>query len=117
MAVSWPAGVNTKAYGMDTGFEENTEVIEMKSGRRVAYLRNSSPRRTFTFSIRMNDVGAGSEYKTFLSWYANTAMSGAVTFLFPNLITHTGNGEYMFNGTPSARGQRYKEVTISCIEI
>lgn len=117
MAASWPTAVNTKAYGMDTGYEDNTQVIEMKSGRRVVYLRNSTPRRTFTFSLRMEDVGASSEYKQFLSWYANTAMSGAVPFTFPNLITHTGTREYLFNGTPSARGQKYKEVTISCIEI
>ena len=117
MAVSWPAAVNTKAYGMDTGYEDNTEVIQMKSGRRVVYLKNSAPRRVFSFSLTMNDQGADSEYKTFLSWYANTAKSGAETFLFPNLITHSGNTEYMFNGTPSARGQKNKEVTISVIEI
>ena len=117
MAVTWPSQVNTAAYGMDTGYEDNTEVIQMKSGRRVVYLKNSTPRRVFTFSLRMHDVGASSEYKTFLSWYNNTARSGSETFTFPNLITHTGLGEYMFNGTPTARGQRYKEVTISCIEI
>lgn len=117
MAVSWPSGVNTKAYGMDTGYENNTEVLEMKSGRRVAYLKNSSPRKVFTFSLRMNDQGASSEYKQFLAWYENTAKSGSVPFLFPNLITHSSTREYLFNGTPSARGQKNKEVTISCIEI
>ncbi len=117
MAVSWPEGVNTKAYSMDTGYEDNTEVIQMKSGRRVVYQRNSAPRRMFSFSLRMTDDGAGSEYRTFLSWYENTARSGAETFMFPNLITHTGTREYMFNGTPAARGQLYKEVTISVIEI
>lgn len=117
MAVSWPAAVNTSAYGMDAGWEENTETIQMKSGRRVVYLKNSAPRKIFSFSLRMEDTGANSEYRQFLSWYANTAKSGAETFLFPDLITHTGLREYMFNGTPSARGQKNKEVTISCIEI
>ena len=116
-AVSWPSGVNTKAYGMDTGYEDNTEIIEMKSGRRVAYLRNSSPRKAFSFSLRMIDQGAGSEYRLFLSWYENTALSGSRTFLFPDLITHNGNKEYLFSATPTARGQKIKEVTISCIEI
>lgn len=117
MAISWPSGVNTAAYGMDTGYEDNTEVIEMKSGRRVVYMKNSIPRKTFTFSLRMVDDGASSEYRQFLSWYENTAKSGAENFLFPNLITHSGTKEYQFNGTPTARGQLYKTVTISCIEI
>ena len=117
MAISWPAAVNTNAYGMDASYEDNTEVIEMKSGRRVVYLKNSAPRRIFTFNLTMNDSGANSEYKQFLTWYANTARSGSETFKFPDLITHTTLREYMFNGQPSARGQKNKEVTISVIEI
>lgn len=118
MAVSWPDGVNTDAYGMDTGYEDNTEVVEMKSGRRVTYLRNSSPRKVFTFSLRMSDQdGTSGEYQTFLSWYENTALSGSETFYFPDLINHTDTTEYMFNGTPTARGQGWKEVTISVTEI
>ena len=117
MAIQWPNGVNTRAYGMTTGYAENTETVEMKSGRRVVYLKNSSPRKAFSFRLRMIDNGPGSEYRTFLSWFENTAKSGAENFTFPNLVTHSGNQEYQFTEPPQATGQRIKEVTISVMEI
>ena len=117
MAKAWATGVNTKAYGMDTGYEENSEVVEMKSGRKVSYLKNSIPRKVFSFSLMMTDDGVNSEYRKFLYWYENTCHSGADSFLFPNLITHSGNIEYRFTSPPSARGQLHKEVSIECEEV
>lgn len=117
MAVEWPLGVNAKAYGMTTGYMDNTETVEMKSGRRVVYLKNSSPRKAFSFKIRMKDNGPGSEYRLFLSWWDNTVKSGAENFLFTNLVTHSGQMEYQFTEPPRATGQKYKEVTISVMEI
>lgn len=117
MAVAWPDGVNTRAYGMETGYLENTEAVEMKSGRRVVYLKNSSPRKAFSFNLYLNDQGSNSEYKKFMQWYENTARSGSENFMFPDLITHSGTKEYQFSGTPTARGQKNKEVTISVVEI
>lgn len=117
MAVQWPTGVTTRAYGMTTGYIENTETVEMKSGRRVVYLKNSSPRKAFSFRLRMTDNGAGSEYRTFLSWFENTAKSGSENFYFPDLITHSGTKEYQFTEAPQATGQKNKEVTISVMEI
>jgi len=117
MSVQWPAGVNTKAFGMTTGYVENTETVEMKSGRRVVYLKNSSPRKSFSFRLRMTDDGSGSEYRTFLSWFENTAKSGAENITFPDLVSHSGTKEYQFTEPPQATGQLYKEVTISVMEI
>jgi len=117
MAVSWSTMVNTKAYGMDTGGGENVESIEFESGKARTYLKNSVPKKVFSFVIRMNDVGATSEYKYFLAWWDNTLLSGALSFYFNDLITHSGLKEYRATQTYSVTGQKYKEVTFSVEEM
>ena len=98
--VAWPEDVNQKAYGMNTEYEDNLVKIQFDSGKERTYLKNSS-----------------SEYKKFLNWFENVCLSGSQSFAFPNLITHSGNAEYKFTDTPSARGQKYKEVSFSVIEM
>lgn len=117
MAVSWPSGVNTDAYGMDTGGGDNVVSVEFESGKARTYLKNSAPKRVFSFIIEMEDVGASSEYKTFLSWWNTTLLSGALSFLFPNLITHSGLVEYRMVQTYSASGLKSKEVKFSVEEM
>ena len=39
MAVSWAAGVNTDAYGMETDGGDNVERIEFESGKTRTYLK------------------------------------------------------------------------------
>lgn len=117
MAINWSESVNTKTYGLDTGYGENTEVIEMKSGKKRVYLKNSSPKKTHAFMLKMSDRGENSEYKHFLNWFETIAQSGTESFLFPDLITHTGLKEYQFSESPTATGQAEKEVTISVREV
>jgi hypothetical protein len=117
MAVSWPSGVNTNAYGMDIGGGDNVTSVEFESGKARTYLKNSAPKRVFSFIIEMEDVGAASEYKVFLSWWNNTLLSGALSFYFPDLITHTGLKEYRMTDTYSAVGQKHKEVKLSAEEM
>lgn len=71
----------------------------------------------FSFLIEMEDIGASSEYKTFLAWWDNTLQSGALSFLFPNLITHSGLVEYRATQTYSSTGQKRKEVKFSVEEM
>lgn len=115
MAVAWPATVNSNAYGMDTTLIENVERIQFESGKERTYLKNSRGRKQHSFIVAMEDVGADSEFKTFLTWYDDVLLSGALTFLFPNLITHSGTKEYrLINYT--ANGQKRKEVTLEVEE-
>jgi len=115
MAVAWSAEVNTKAYGMDHSPIENVERIQFESGKERDYLKNSRGRKQYTFLIDMEDVGPDSEFKAFLSWYDDDIKSGALTFDFPNLITHSGLKEYRFLDY-GATGQRVKEVSITLEE-
>ena len=115
--VAWPDGVNQKAYGMSIDYEDNKVEIEFDSGKKRTYLKNSSPKKEFSFNLKFDDSGANSEFKKFLSWYDNVLLSGTQSFAFPNLITHEGTSEYKMTDTPSARGQKYKEVSFSVIEM
>ena len=38
--------------------------------------------------LSMDDVGLGSEFKKFI--FENSLKSGALSFMFPDLVTHTG---------------------------
>lgn len=115
MAVSWPVGVNTDAYGMDTSPIENVERIQFESGKERTYLKNSVGRKAHSFMLSMRDDGAGSEYRTFVAWYDSTLLSGALTFMFPDLVIHTGLREYALIEY-SASGQLRKELTLTVEE-
>ena len=117
MAVSWPSGVNTDAYGMDTGGGDNVTYVEFESGKARSYLKNSAPKKVFSFVIAMEDIGGTSEYKTFLTWWDTVLLSGALSFNFPNLVTHSGMKEYRMTDTYSASGQKLKEVKFSVEEM
>jgi len=117
MAVAWSASVNTNAYGLDIGGGDNVERVEFESGKSRTYLKNSVPKKLYSFILSMEDVGSSSEFKAFVTWWENTLLSGSLSFLFPNLITHSGTSEYRPTGTYSANGQKRKEVTISVEEM
>lgn len=117
MAVFWPSGVNTDAYGMDNGGGNNVTFVEFESGKARSFLKNSAPKKVFSFVIEMEDVGETSEYKTFIAWWDNTLLSGALSFYFPNLITHSGLKEYRMTDSYSSTGQKNKEVKFSVEEM
>ena len=115
--VTWPATVNTDAYGMESTPIENVERIEFESGKSRTYLKNSAQKKQFSFLLTMKDVGASSEYKDFVEWWDNTLLSGSLSFGFPDLITHTGTTEYRPIAVYSATGQKRKEVTLTVEEM
>lgn len=117
MAVNWNNEINTDAYGMDTSANENVIRVEYESGKEKTYLKNSSVKKVFTFMLSMQDKGANSEYKKFWAWYDNVLLSGSLSFMFPDLITHSGLKEYIMTDVPSAKGQNPKEVTIAVKEV
>jgi hypothetical protein len=117
MAVSWPAGVNTDAYGMESTPIENVERVQFESGKARTYLKNSAQKLAFSFLVSMDDVGPSSEYKQFVEWWDTTLKSGALSFGFPDLITHTGTTEYRPIAVYSATGQKRKEVTLTVEEM
>lgn len=117
MAVAWPEGVNTNAYGMDIGSGSNVERIEFESGKSRTYLKNSVGKKRFSFLLSMVDDGPGSEFLTFVAWWDNVLLSGSLSFLFPDLLTHSGLAEYKpVNPEYGARGQLRKEVTLEVEE-
>lgn len=117
MAVAWSTSVNTDAYGLDIGGGDNVERIEFESGKARTFLKNSAPKKVYAFVLSMDDVGGTSEFKAFVSWWEGALMSGSLSFLFPNLLTHSGNGEYRAVGSYSVAGQKRKEVSLSVEEM
>lgn len=117
MAVSWPSGVNQDAYGMDTSGGDNVEYTDFESGKKRTHLLNTTPKKQFSFMLNLNDDGAGSEYKLFVAWWEQTLLSGSLSFLFPDLITHSSNTEYLATEAYSVTGQLNKEVTLTVEEM
>lgn len=117
MAVQWHSDVNTNAYGMDTGAKDNIERIEFESGKERTYLKNSAPKKIFSFMLSLKDKGIDSEYKKFWHWWSHVLLSGSLSFYFPDLITHDKLTEYKMTATPGSTGLNPKEVTISVEEI
>jgi hypothetical protein len=117
MAIAWPETVNTDAYGMELVPSPNVERIEFESGKGRSYLKNSVAKKTFAFMLTMIDDGVGSEYRTFVSWWDLTLLSGSLSFTFPDLITHTGLTEYEMMGEYSASGQVRKVVQFQVREM
>lgn len=117
MAVTWPSGVNQKAYGMDTAPGDNTERVEFESGKARTYQKNSVNKKRHSFMLDLIDDGVDGEYATFVNWWDYNLASGSLSFFFPDLITHSGNTEYRPTGQYSAVGQKHKEVTIEVEEM
>lgn len=117
MAVSWPVGVNTDAYGMETDPGNNVIRVEFESGKARTMQRNSVAKKVHSFMLTMEDDGADGEYQTFLTWWEEDLLSGTLSFNFPNLITHSGLKEYRPTGAFSVSGQKWKELSLSVEEM
>lgn len=120
MAVAWSDSVNTKAFNVDTGYKDNLVKIKFESGKERSYMMNSKAKKTFSFSLSLDNTATSNglnEYETFLKWYEDILLSGAMSFLFPDLITKTGNKEYILTDTPKFSGQRTKTASLSVEEL
>ena len=120
MAQAWNTYVNTDAYGQDGGFKDNREQVDFKSGRTVYYLKNSKAPKTHAVQISMDDstaVDGKTEFEWFLYWWENTIKSGTLSFLFPDVITHSGTKEYHMTESPAWKGQKKKEISFKLEEV
>ena len=86
----WNTHVNTKFYGQDGSYNDNTEKVEFKSGRTIRYLRNSVPKKTHALQLRVKDkgfpkVGGKTEFEWFLYWYEVTIKSGTLPFYLTDI--------------------------------
>jgi hypothetical protein len=115
--VAWPVGVNQDAYGLDISGGNNVESIEFESGKARTYLKNSTPKKIFSFLLSMEDVGAGSEFKSFVAWWDATLKSGSLSFGFPDLMGSGATKEYRCTETYSASGQKRKEIALAVEEM
>ena len=118
----WDSHVNTRFYGQDGGFLDNKETIEFKSGRKIAYLKNSIPLKTHTLLLTVQDKGmplieGKTEFEWFLHWYQPTIKSGTLPFYLTDIISGKGQKAYKLVDTPGwDSGQRYKEISIKLEE-
>lgn len=117
MIVNWPDNVNNKAYGLDISENDNIIYTEFESGKVRTRKRNSISKGKYSFLLLLDDRGDESEYKKFLDWWKNELQSGANTFYFLNFDTKDKMTEYRSIEPFSARGQRYKEVSLSVEEV
>lgn len=122
MAQNWNSNVNTNFYGADGSYKDNTEKVEFKSGREISYLKNSLPKKECSVNVRCKDKGTPkingkTEFEWFLWWYENTIKSGTIPFYLTDIITGTGTKLYRLKDPPKWNGQKYKEVSLTLIEV
>lgn len=121
MAVEWDSHVNTRFFGEDGAYIENTEEVEFKSGRRIYYLKNTLPAKSFACSLLLKDkkgerVDGRTEFEWFLYWYEYVCKSGSETFYLPDLVARQSSREYRLTDVPTWEGQAYKEVSLTIEE-
>lgn len=120
--ISWPGSLNTKVYGMESGWVDNREKLEYKSGRSVYYLKNSTPRKRHPIMMKFDDSkplpgSSLTEWKYFQNWFENTIKSGALPFLFPDLSNKgTGTRLYYMDEIGDGKGQREKKISFTLEE-
>lgn len=110
---NWAQGVNQDFYALSTTVTENVEVVEFESGAKRTYLKNSSPKKKYSFSL---SLWTRAEEINFWNWYENTILSGSLTFGLTDLTKLSGTTEYRMTGVPSVSGQYPKTVQISVEE-
>jgi hypothetical protein len=99
--VIWPDGVNKDAYGLDIASGDNVIRTELDSGKIKTYRRNSEAKKTFSFNLYLDDRGDNSEFKKFDVWFRNSL----------------NDKHYLVTDEYSAVGQRYKEVSLTVVEV
>ena len=122
MAVAWNENVNTRFYGQDGTYIENTEEVEYKSGRRIYYLKNTLPAKSIAVNLMLNDkrgerVDGKTEFEWFLYWYEYVCKSGTESFYLTDLISAKGTREYRLTDVPTWEGQAFKEVSLTIEEV
>ena len=122
MAVAWNENVNTRFYGQDGTYIENTEEVEYKSGRRIYYLKNTLPAKSIAVNLTLNDkrgerVDGKTEFEWFLYWYEYVCKSGTESFYLTDLISAKGTREYRLTDVPTWEGQAFKEVSLTIEEV
>lgn len=115
--ITWPAAVNQDAYGLDISGGNNVESIQFESGKARTYLKNSAPKKVFSFLLSMEDASASSEFDAFIAWWDGALQSGALSFGFPDLMGSGVTKEYRCTESYSASGQKRKEVAFSVEEM
>lgn len=117
----WSEYVNADLYGQDGSYNDNTEEVEFKSGRKIEYLRNSVPKKTHALNLSCKDKGTPkingkTEFEHFLYWYENTVKSGTIPFYLTDVITGSGRKLYTIK-VDGWTGQKNKEISLTLEEV
>lgn len=117
---NWNSHVNTNFYGLDSTFIDNTKEVSFASGRKIKYLKNTTPKKRFSFMLSVDDkkrVEGKTEFEWFLYWYENEVYSGTESFKLLDFITHSALKDYILDGVPTWKGQAIKEISLSIEEL
>lgn len=98
-AVNWPAGVNSKFYGLKETPDDNAVITEYSDGRKAVVLRGTRWLRKISVNVCL-DIREG-ETEAFWKWYQDTLGGMAGAFKCDAL----GEGTvWRFTSTPSDGG-------------
>lgn len=104
-----------KFYAMTTQSKENIEKVEFENGKPRFYLKDSTSRKTHSFSFRFEKRF---EEVVFWNWYDNILLSRTQTVELIDLVSGVGNKEYRMTEEPSVQDSQYpKEVQITVEEV
>lgn len=110
----WPDKVNTDFWALETSVNENTQSVEFESGIKRTYLKNSVAKKTYTFSLALNNK---TEELAFWNWYDNTILSGSLSFSLYDFLTQSEITEYRLTSKPSVSGQYPKTLNLTVEEV
>lgn len=116
----WCNKVNQNFYGLDSSYTENTKSISFSSGRKITYLKNTTPKKKYALLLSVDDlkkIEGKTEFEWFLDWYENTILSGTEEFLLNDVITHKGLKSYVLSSIPTWKGQAIKQISLTIEEV
>ncbi len=118
--VSWNSNVNTNFYGLDANYQENRDEVAFKSGRKIYYLRNTLPKKTFALGLALDDiteVSGKTEFQWFIYWLEYTNRSGTVPFYLEDVMGSGDTKTYQFAEMPTWTGQGVKKISLTLEEV
>jgi hypothetical protein len=110
--IAWPSGVPKNIYNATTQFSDNIVTIELKSGKKKRYLKNSKGQKIYSVKIDLKNNNTNTcEYAIFINWYELYLKYGSETVSF-NKINGTGTAEYAIT-IDSIEGQTPKIISMT----
>lgn len=102
-------------YDMNTSSKENIEVLEYENGKPRTYLKDSTSRKTHSFSF---DITSKEDEIAFWDWYDNVLLSRSEHLELTDVISGKGKKEYRVTAEPYIPDTEFpKECNLSIEEV